>query len=40
MKRERLLDATQRLRAANVQPLTEKKIAAEVKDVRAALIRP
>lgn len=39
VKREagkRLLDAMQRLRAANEPPLTEEQIAAEVKAVRAA----
>lgn len=39
VKREagkRLLDAMQRLRAANVPPLTEEEIAAEVKAMRAA----
>lgn len=39
VKREagkRLLDAMQRLRAANVPPLTEQEIVAEVKAVRAA----
>lgn len=38
VKREagkRLLDAMQRLRAANVPPLTEEEIVAEVKAVRA-----
>ncbi len=33
---KRLLDAMQRLRAANVPPLTEEDIAAEVQAVRAA----
>ncbi len=33
---KKLLDAMQRLRAANVPPLTEKEIAAEVKAVRTA----
>ena len=33
---KKLLDAMQRLRAANVPPLTEEEIAAEVKAVRAA----
>lgn len=32
---KRLLDAMQRLRAANVPPLTEEEIAAEVKAARA-----
>lgn len=33
---KKLLDAMQRLRAANVPPLTQEEIAAEVKAVRAA----
>ena len=33
---KKLLDAMQRLRAANVPPLTEEEIAAEVKAARAA----
>ena len=33
---KRLLDAMQRLRAANVPPLSEEEIAEEVKAVRAA----
>jgi len=33
---KKLLDAMQRLRDANVPPLTEEEIAAEVKAVRAA----
>ncbi len=33
---KKLLDAMQRLRAANVPPLTEEDIAAEVQAVRAA----
>jgi len=33
---KKLLDAMQRLRAANMPPLTEKDVAAEVQAVRAA----